>query len=83
MQKIITYLVTLLAFLIFTGCAHKPQNKVTETNPGSVMVNSSDYNEVEAKNLADMQCAKSKRLAKKIDKSSENSNQYYYFTCVF
>ena len=49
MQKIITYLVALLVTLIFTGCAHKPQDKVTETNPGSVMVDSSDYNEVEAK----------------------------------
>ena len=83
MQKIISYLGALLVFLIFTGCVHKPQDKVTETNPGSVMVDSSDYSEVEAKNLADMQCAKSKRLAKKVDKSSKNSNQYYYFTCVF
>ena len=83
MRKIITYLVAVFVISIFIGCAHKSQDKVTETNPGSVMVDSSDYNEIEAKNLADMQCAKSKRLAKKVDKSTEDSNQYYYFTCVF
>ena len=83
MRKIITYLLAMVVISIFTGCVHKPQEKVTETSPGSVMVDSSDYNEIEAKSLANAQCAKSKRLAKRVNKSSENSSQYYYFKCVF
>jgi hypothetical protein len=83
MRKIMTYLIITLVVSVFMGCAHKSQDKATETNPGSVIVDSSDYNEVEAKNLADTQCAKSKRHAKRIYKSNENSSQYHYFTCVF
>ena len=83
MRKIITYLVATLVISVFMGCVHNSQDKTTEINPGSVIVDSSDYNEIEAKNLADTQCAKSKRLAKRIYKSNESSNQYHYFTCVF
>ena len=84
MRKIMTYLIAALVVSVFMGCVHKsPQNKATETKPGSVIVDSSDYNEVEAKNLADTQCAKSERRAKRIYKSSESSSQYHYFTCVF
>ena len=53
-----TYLIAALVVSVFMGCAHKSQDKATETNPGSVIVDSSDYKEVEAKNLADAQCAK-------------------------
>lgn len=83
MSKIMTYLIAALVVSVSMGCANKSQDKTTETNPGSVIVDSSDYNEVEAKNLADMQCAKSKRRAKRIYKSSESSSRYHYFTCVF
>lgn len=83
MQKIMTYLTATLVISIFMGCAHKSQEKATETNPGSVIVDSTDYNEVEAENLADTQCAKSKRRAKKIYKPNEGSGQYHYFKCIF
>ncbi len=83
MRKKMTYLVATLVISVFMGCAHKSQDRTTETNPGSVIVDSSDYNEVEANNLADTQCAKSKRRAKRIYKSNESSSQYHYFTCVF
>jgi hypothetical protein len=83
MQKKMTYLVAILVISIFMGCVHKSPDKATETNPGSVIIDSSDYDEVEAKKLADMQCAKSKRRAKRVYKSNESSSQYYYFTCVF
>ncbi len=83
MQKIMAYLIATFVISVFMGCAHKSPDKATETNPGSVIVDSSDYNEVEAKELADTQCAKSKRRAKKIYKSNESSSQYHYFTCIF
>jgi len=83
MRKIIIYLIAALVISVFMGCAHKSQDQATEINPGSVIVDSSDYNEVEAENLADTQCAKSKRRAKRIYKSNESSGQYHYFTCVF
>jgi hypothetical protein len=83
MWKIITYLIATLVISVIMGCAHKSPNKVAETNPGSVIVDSSDYDEVEAKKLADTQCAKSKRLAKKVYKSNESSGKYHYFKCIF
>jgi len=82
MQKIITYLMAALLISVFIGCAYKTQDKIVETNPGSVNVDSSDYNEIEAKELADIQCAKSKRRAQRIHKSNEKSDQYHYFKCV-
>ncbi|MDE0798301.1 MAG: hypothetical protein OSB01_02650 [Nitrosomonadaceae bacterium] len=82
MRKIITYLIAALLISVFMGCAYKTQDKIVETNPGFVNVDSSDYNEIEAKDLADTQCAKSKRRAQKINKPNEKSNQYHYFTCV-
>ena len=54
MRKIITYLMAALLISIFIGCAYKTQDKIVETNPGSVNVDSSDYNEIEAKELADI-----------------------------
>ena len=42
-----------LLISVFIGCAYKTQDKIVETNPGSVNVDSSDYNEIEAKELAD------------------------------
>lgn len=83
MQKIFTYLIATLVVSVFMGCVHKFHEKVTETNPGSVIVDSTDYNEVEAESLADTQCAKSKRRAKKIYNPNEGSSQYHYFTCIF
>lgn len=84
MQKLIAYLVApTLLILILMGCTHSPTNKVTETKPSSVVVDSTDYNEMEAKELADTQCAKSKRRAKKIYKSGENQSRYHYFSCIF
>lgn len=82
MRKIITYLLAALAVSALMGCAYKSQDKVAETNPGSVIVDSSDYDEIEAKDLADTQCAKSKRRAQRIHKPNESSSQYHYFTCV-
>jgi hypothetical protein len=83
MQKIMLYLIAAFVISVFLGCVHKSRDQATETNPGSVIVDSSDYNEAEAKRLADTQCAKSKRHAKRIYKSNESSSQYHYFTCVF
>ena len=83
MRKIKTYLIAAFVVTVFTGCVHKYQDKATETNPGSVIVDSSDYNKIEAKDLADTQCAKSKRRAKRVNKSNESSSKYHYFTCVF
>ena len=71
MRKIITHLIAALLISVFMGCAYKTQDKVAETNPGSVNVDSSDYNEIEAKELADIKCAKSKRRAKRIHKTNE------------
>ncbi len=82
MRKIITYLIAALLISVFIGCAYKTQDKIVETKPGSVNVDSSDYNEIEAKELADIQCAKSKRRAQRIHKSNEKSDQYHYFKCV-
>ncbi|MBL78783.1 MAG: hypothetical protein CMH70_01860 [Nitrosomonadaceae bacterium] len=82
MKKLIIYLVGAFVISQFIGCA-KPQVKITETKPGSVIVDSSDYNEIEAKKLADTQCAKSKRHAQKISKSNMSSSKYHYFKCVF
>ena len=82
MRKIITYLIASLLISAFMGCAYKSQEKIVETNPGFVNVDSSDYNEMEAKDLANTQCAKSKRRAQRLHKSNEKSSQYYYFTCV-
>ena len=82
MGKIITHLIAALLISVFMGCAYKTQDKVAETNPGSVNVDSSDYNEIEAKKLAETQCAKSKRHAQRIHKSNEKSSQYHYFVCV-
>ena len=83
MRKIKIYLIAALVITVFIGCAHKLQDKATETNPGSVIVDSSDYNKIEAKDLADTQCAKSKRRAKRVDRPDESSSKYHYFTCVF
>tara|TARA_B100000686_G_scaffold291871_1_gene320180 strand:+ start:3799 stop:4050 length:252 start_codon:yes stop_codon:yes gene_type:complete len=83
MKKLIIYLVVPFIISQFIGCANKPQVRITETKPGSVMVDSSDYNEAEAKKLANIQCAKSKRIAEKIYKPNTNSNKYYYFRCIF
>lgn len=83
MRKKITYLIVALVISIFMGCAHRVADSIANTNPGSVIVDFSDYNEEEAEKLAETQCAKSKRHAKRTFSPNKNTNRHYHFTCVF
>ena len=55
---------------------------ILDGKPGSVIVDSSDYNEKEARKLAEAQCAKSKRRAKQILKPNATTNPNYHFKCI-
>jgi hypothetical protein len=75
-------LIAVLVISILMGCAHKIVDRVPNANPGSVIVDSSDYNEKEARKLAEAQCAKSKRHAKQILKPNAGTNPNYHFKCI-
>lgn len=92
-NKVSVNLTTALVISLLMGCVHEINDKATnvrETNdkPGSVIVDSSDYNEEEAKILAEAQCAKSNRHAKqiihakKILKLKVNTSKDYHFRCI-
>ncbi len=84
MWKEIINLMAVLVISILMGCAHEgaDRDKVTNVNPGSVIVDSSNWDEKEAKKLAEAQCAKSKRHAKRAFKPNVNTSHDYYFKCV-
>lgn len=82
LQKRMMNLSAALVISLLMGCAHEVDNRETNAKPGSVIVDSSDYNEKEAKNLAEAQCAKSKRHAKQILMPKVNTRKDYYFKCI-
>jgi len=82
MRKRIINLMAVLLISILIGCAHKVADRVPNAHPGSVIVDSSDWNEKEAKELAEAQCAKSKRHAKRVFEPNVNTSHDYYFKCV-
>lgn len=82
MRKEIINLMAVLVISILMGCAHETVNRVPNAIPGSVIVDSSDYNEKEARKLAEAQCAKSKRRAKQILKPNATTNPNYHFKCI-
>ena len=82
MRKEIINLMAVLVILILTGCTPEIADRVPNANPGSVIVDSSDYNEKEARKLAEAQCAKSNRHAKQILKPNVNTNSNYHFKCI-
>ena len=82
MRKEIINLMAVLVISILTGCAHEIADRVPNANPGSVIVDSSDYNEKEARKLAEEQCAKSNRHAEQKFKLNENTNSNYRFKCI-
>ena len=51
MRKRIINLMAVLLISILIGCAHKVAKRIPNANPGSVIVDSSDWNEKEAKEL--------------------------------
>ncbi len=86
-------LTTALVISLLMGCVHEINDKVTgdrvtNDKPGSVIVDSSDYNEEEAKILAEVQCAKSNRHAKQIIHAKQifklkvNTSKDYHFRCI-
>ena len=92
-KKVSANLTTTLVITLLMGCAYEIDDRVTNdrlTNdkPGSAIVDSSDYNEEEAKILAEAQCAKSKRHAKQIihakqiSKFKVNTSKDYHFRCI-
>jgi len=82
MWKEIINLMAVLVISILMGCAHEVPDRVPNVNPGSVIVDSSNWDEKEAKKLAEAQCAKSKRHAKRAFKPNVNTSHNYYFKCV-
>jgi len=82
MRKEMINLMAVLVISILMGCAHELANRVPNMNPGSVIVDSSNWDEKEAKKLAEAQCAKSKRHAKRTFKSNVNTSHDYHFKCV-
>ena len=82
MRKRIINLMAVLLISILIGCAHKDADREPHAHPGSVIVDSSDWNEKEAKELAEAQCAKSKRHAKRIFEPNVNTSHDYHFKCV-
>jgi len=82
MWKKIINLMAALVISILMGCAHEGADRVTNVNPGSVIVDSSNWDEKEAKKLAEAQCAKSKRHAKRTFNPNVNTSYDYHFKCV-
>lgn len=82
MKKKVFYLITMMMLTLLVGCAEHKNRKTANINPGSVIVDSSSWSEKEAKNLANAQCAKSKRQAKRIDSPDKKTNDDYRFECV-
>lgn len=92
-NKVSVNLTTALVISLLMGCAYEiddkvTDNRVTNVKPGSVIVDSSDYNEEEAKILAEAQCAKSNRHAKQIIHAKQifkfkvNTSKDYHFRCI-
>jgi hypothetical protein len=92
-HKVSVNLTATLVISLLMGCAYEINDRVTNDRlandkPGSVIVDSSGYNEKEAKILAEAQCSKSNRHAeqiihaKQIFKHKVNTSKDYHFKCI-